>query len=271
MKRKSEHNLEQQEIRLDSSAGLDMFRKHFEEQYAEFLSATKEVDEDVTLLPEIKRGKDAYFSLLGCTAQAASSVQRGQVDTDLLGLMQDTYNNFLSVYVTITTAAELERERKAAAKRRRLDDTLASRGLRDGSLLTKKITENTEIVDTITTYYTSLSGFEAALWRFVRHMEDPSKLDKVLKVNHGSVFSAVLRGASVAELDQFLLLRGEQVRAALLEMQYEDKVQYDYRTYVAWMDLYREMKEMIEPADSLLFEELLALYQLVIKEANASL
>lgn len=262
-----EHNLDQQEIHLDSTAGLVTFRKHFEEQFREFKSASTVIEEDVTQLPIIKEGKDAYYRLLGCVTQAEVAVAATGVDQDLLLSMQTAYDDFLSAYLLVTTKAEAELE-KQRAKRGSLADTFSARELRSDSLLTKKLLNDTDIREAIETNFSSPAGFEARLWRMIRQLEEPSKLDKVLRITHGSIFANVLRGETIEEIDKFLTLSGEQVRAALLEMQYEDGVQYDYRTYVLWMDLYQEMKLTIDPAQTLLFEELFAIYQIVVAEAN---
>ena len=117
-------------------------------------------------------------------------------------------------------------------------------------------------------FFPSVQKFEAALWQRVSKIEEPSKLDKVLKVKHGSIFESILKGMTLAEVEALKQLSGEQIRTALLELQQEDKVQYDYAIFVTWMDEYEIMVDTIETYQDMFFEELVAITDLIEREAE---
>ena len=73
---------------------------------------------------------------------------------------------------------------------------------------------------------------------------------------------------TLAEVEALKQLSGEQIRTALLELQQEDKVQYDYAIFVTWMDEYEIMVDTIETYQDMFFEELVAITDLIEREAE---
>lgn len=155
-------------------------------------------------------------------------------------------------------------------KKKNLANAFSEKQLSAESILTPDLLADPQVKELIQEYASSPVAFEASLWRLIKKIEEPSKLDKVLGVTHGSIFKSILRGMTVAEIEQFLILPGEQIRAALLEMQIEDGVQYDYRVFVTWMDEYKLMTSVVEAHPEMLFEELLAITELVKQQVAQS-
>lgn len=134
--------------------------------------------------------------------------------------------------------------------------------------LTERLREDEDVETAAKAFFPSLQKFETALWQRVAKIEEPSKLDKVLQVKHGSIFEAILKGMTLAEVDALRELSGEQVRTALLEMEQEDKVQYDYTIFIMWMDEYEVMTKTIETYPDMYFEELIAITDLIERELD---
>lgn len=151
-------------------------------------------------------------------------------------------------------------------KKADLDQIFPSRPLGKDAILDPLILEDPEYQVLIQKHFNSPAALEAALWRLVRMVEEPSKLDKLLGVRHGSIFKDVLKGRTVAEIQQLGRQSGERIRTVLTEMEREEQVIYDYRVFVEWMEELHYLIEVLKPAINATINELLIQYELLRRE-----
>ena len=69
-------NLEQTEIKLNSSDGVSLFREHFKEQYDEFEVAAQILLENNTEATRVRTGREKY-EILQKSADAAEAALQG--------------------------------------------------------------------------------------------------------------------------------------------------------------------------------------------------
>lgn len=92
--------------------------------------------------------------------------------------------------------------------------------------------------------------FEAALKREIYRIEAPSRLDSVLGVKYASAFSTLLKDLKVIEIESFDTKPRPEIRAILLSKN------IPYEVYVAWLDGFYDMIELIIPPPQMTFGEL---------------
>lgn len=259
-----------EEITLDTPSGLLQFVDHIEEQYAGFLLLKDSLRTEPAAQALVFNAKDAHQRLVEMIKEAFALFESGQTLTTSHAIaMQEIYNEFVDSVATLEvqsfsdtspetiTEEEVEPKRKTA-----LSEMFPARELSKDSIVTEKLMRSPRYQRLIQGHFTSPFAFEAALWRLINRVEEPSQLDKLLGVKHGSLFKEILKGMTASEVSYFNSQPGENIRAALIQMEKEDKVQYDYRTYVAWMDEFDYMKHMVEHDGDTPFEDLLAMSEL---------
>lgn len=262
-----------EEITLDTPRGLLQFVDHIEEQYDEFLLLKDSLRTEPSAQALIFNTKDAYQRLVENIKEVFIIFESGQtLNTSHAIAMQEIYNEFVDSVATLEvqsfsdsdvgTSPEITSVESETKIKTPLSEMFPARELSKDSIVTEKLMRSPRYQKLIQEHFSSPFAFEAALWRLIKRVEEPSQLDRLLGVRHGSLFKEILKGMTAEEVSYFNSQPGENIRAALIQMEKEDSVQYDYRTYVAWMDEFDYMKHMVEHYGDTPFEDLLAMSEL---------
>lgn len=268
---------ETEEISLDTVAGVLAFTEHVDEQYENFLLLAKEVEEVANAVEITADGKGKCKELMASIRTAFESLETGrEVSSSEAASIQSYYDEFLTTFSTlesiyetsilVTSVAPLPTEE--VSYRPSLDSMFPERELNERAILSKRVLQSPRYQQLIKQNFASPAALEATLWRLVRSIEEPSRLDKFLGVRHGSLFTEIFKGKTIAEVHFLNQQDGASIRNALLEMEGEDKHQYDYRTYVAWMDEFEYMRDLLTHDEETLFEDLLVMAQLELLDSK---
>lgn len=252
----------QEEITLDTAEGLYQFSDHVVGQHDELAAFTEEAKKHHALQQVLDKGMEAYRELVKViqagfvTFDNGGSLSPVQVET-----IQTQYDKLIEA---VAAAEEITDEiaNTVPTKKVPLQAMLPERELGQDAILSEKVRNNPIYKEIIQTVFNTPGAFEASLRRLVRQVEEPSKLDMVFKVKHGSIFTEILKGMTVSEVSYFNSLSGEQIREALAEMEVEDKLRYEYRIYDLWMKEFAFMVQLVRPPENMLFEDLLAISEL---------
>lgn len=263
------------EISLDTLSGLADFVAYIETQHEDFLRDAATLAGDDSFSITIKTGIAAYAELTRYVIQAEKILDTGNIlDTTLVRLIQETYDEFIRVYELLS--AHVEAANATPSLSADIEDTAPEEigvhptvGIETAveeqvgekieipTFISEDFFADDEIKQAIYMHYGTLASFEAALWRLVRKIETPQPLDTFLGVRHGSIFKAILKDQRLSDIDFFNQQSGQRIREALTIMEVEDGVVYDYRIYTRWMNEYTELRSFLELDPDMQFADLL--------------
>jgi hypothetical protein len=269
---------EPMEIRLDTHAGLADFAGYVHEQHKSFLADISRLSDNPEFATTIKAGTAAYSELTRYLIQVEELLDEEEMPTQsLVTLIQNSYDEFIRAYEALDEVGETEPEASTGVQDERPSPKIPSQPTAPQSPKKSNQREQTETYTIVTpdfleagdnrelidTHFGSVSAFESAIWRIVREVEKPQKLDSFLGVEHGSIFKEILKEQKVSDLHFFNQQSGSKIREALKTMELEDGVVYDYRIFTEWMKEFMEMQRLVPNHVDLTFAELIAYTMLV--------
>ncbi len=248
------------EISLASEAGVLNFLEHIGQMHGVVveLAAQFEGDEEVDrwvdyanlMYQKLKEELHTVQSLI-----AAEQPLSKQIVSDI----QQIYNELTLARDTI---ASIELEEVVSEVLEETSHTpvtvpvVTSQNPYKRQFLTADITSYEPYQAVLTEHFSSPKAFESHMRYIVKDFEEPSKLDKVLKVRQASIFYELIGGMSLQELDELLATPRQQLRDLLTEQK------MDYRLFVEWIDLIELLRETLAAEDSMTVSELLAIAEI---------
>lgn len=266
------------EISLDSVESLADFAAYVHEQHQDFLRDIETVPDEGAYSLAVKAGTAAYTELTRQLVVAEDLLDRGEsLDEAMVDIIQLHYDEFIRVYemlnehiaaapTAVSATNSSQTIDKAGVAEIQLtsqhdspsDDRTTNKFKDEDMVVTPDFLGNAKHRELIESHFGSVQAFHSSLWRLVRDIERPQKLDNFLGVRHGSIFKHILKDQTVSDIEFFNQQPGEKIREALNTMEYEDGHVYDYRIFNAWMQEFIAIKELFDHVPHMTFGDLVA-------------